>query len=68
MARLTDAEREGLRRAAEAPFEEPPLSADERYVAPTVEARARYIRFATHAARLYRGAKPVRFVGEHWKL
>jgi len=68
MARLTDAEREALHRAAGASFEEPPLSPEERYVAPTAEARARYIRFTTRAAAFYRGGKPVRFGGNHWKL
>ncbi|MCS3904399.1 hypothetical protein J2T55_002435 [Methylohalomonas lacus] len=68
MARLTNDERRALRELAAQQHDEPPLTDDERFVAPTAEARARYIRFATEASRFYRGDKPVRFVGNHWKL
>lgn len=68
MARLTDNERKALRELASQHREEPPLTDDERFVAPTAEARARYIRFATEACRFYKGDKPVRFIGKHWKL
>ena len=49
-------------------MDEPPLSYNERIVAPTTEARERYARFATEAAKLNKGTKPVRFEGTHWKL
>jgi len=39
-----------------------------RIVEPTTEARARYCRWATEAAKFYKGTKPVRFVGNQWKL
>jgi hypothetical protein len=39
-----------------------------RIVEPTPEARARYCRWATEAAKFYKGHKPVRFTGDHWKL
>lgn len=68
MTRLTDQERRELIAAARQPFDNPPLRPDERFVAPTPEARLRYIRFATQAARFYRGDKPVGFRGDHWKL
>lgn len=68
MARLTESEREDLKRLAEGPREVQPLTAEERFVAPTPEARMRYIRFATQAARFYKGDKPVRFRGNDWRL
>jgi hypothetical protein len=34
----------------------------------TPEGRARYIRWATEAAKFFKGTKPVCFTGEHWKL
>lgn len=68
MAKLTDSERAEWLRVGSAPVEEPPLSYDERIVAPTTEARERYARFATEASKLYKGTKPVRFEGTHWKL
>lgn len=68
MARLTDQDREALLGGLRQSTAEPPLSPEERFVAPTVEARARYIRFATQASRFFKGEKPVRFTGDHWKL
>ncbi|MEA5446322.1 hypothetical protein VCB98_10875 [Gammaproteobacteria bacterium AB-CW1] len=68
MARLTEEERRQLREAAERPVEQPPQDEDERFVAPSPEARLRYIRFATQAARFHRPApfRPMR--GNNWKL
>lgn len=68
MARLTDAERAEFRRLAESGWTEAPAQRSPMIVAPTAEARERYCRWATEASRFYRGSKPVRFVGEHWKL
>ena len=68
MARLTEAEREALRQLADKDCDAQSLSANERFVAPTPEARARYIRFATEASRFYRGEQPVRFGGDCWRL
>ena len=68
MAKLTESERAEWLRVASVPVDEPALSYNERIVAPTTEARERYARFATEAAKLYKGTKPVRFEGTHWKL
>ena len=68
MAKLTESERAEWLRVGSVPLEEPPLSYNERIVTPTAEARERYARFATEAAKLYGGTKPVCFEGTHWKL
>ena len=68
MAKLTESERAEWLRVASVPVDEPPLSYNERIAAPTTEARERYARFATEAAKLYKRMKPVRFEGSHWKL
>ena len=67
MSRLSPEEKRSLREASGF-ADEPSLRPDERFVQPTVEARERYIRFATQASRLYRGEKPVEFRGKHWRL
>lgn len=68
MTRLSDKEREMLRNLSGDATPEPPLSTEERFVAPTPEARARYIRFATQASMFYKGERPIGFRGNHWKL
>lgn len=68
MARLTDRERDAWRRVSPDSLPSPPLRDGERFVAPTVTARARYIRFVTQASTFHKGDKPVRFTGDHWKL
>lgn len=68
MTKLSDQEKQAWREAAKHPIRQPPLRPDERFVAPTPEARSRYIRFATQAAAFYKGAKPVRFRGNDWRL
>ncbi len=68
MSRLTKEEIEALRAAAGGDFTQPPLRPHERFVAPTPEARARFIEFCTQASRFHKGVKPVRFGGRHWKL
>jgi len=68
MTRLTDQERAALRRLAGEDLRSPALAPEERHVAATAEARARYLVFATRASRFHRGEKPVRFGGRNWKL
>ena len=68
MARLTDDDRAAFRRLTETGWVQ---SAEERspcVVEPTTEARYRYCLWATEAAKLFRGTKPVRFGGTNWKL
>ncbi len=66
MARLTDADRKALLGAK--PWTEPDEMRSPQIVEQTPEGRARYIRWATEAAKFYKGTKPVCFTGEHWKL
>ena len=68
MAKLTDNDRSELLRVSTLKIEQPPLSFDERFVAPTVAARERYIRFATQASQFFKGTKADCFEGDHWKL
>jgi hypothetical protein len=68
MAKLTISEREEWLRVASLALDEPVLRYEERIVAPTTAARERYARFATEAAKLFKGSKPVHFEGAHWKL
>jgi len=68
MSRLSESEKQALLAACDKDMEGPPLRDDERFVPPSPEGRARYIDFATQAARFYRGRKPVGFKGECWKL
>ena len=60
MARLTDTEKRQLTLAAKKPAPKPPPP-------PLLSPRA-YIAFAMFAARFSRASKPVRFIGENWKL
>ncbi len=68
MTKLGDSEKQEWRRLGSEHLTQPPLARHERIVAPTPEAREAYVRFATQAARFYRGDRPVRFVGDQWKL
>lgn len=68
MTRLSEEEREMLENLSRDSGSEPSLSPEERFVAPTPEARARYIRFATEASMFYKGERPIGFRGNHWKL
>jgi hypothetical protein len=68
MARLSEADRAALRELTARGWVQAPAERSPALVAPTVEARERYCRWATAAARFYKGRKPVRFVGRHWKL
>lgn len=67
MAHLTSTDREILKQSTRLPEGQasPPGHGT---VAPTREARARYCRWATEAAKFYKGQKPVRFTGDRWKL
>lgn len=68
MARLTEADREHFRRLAAAGWRQSAQERSPSRVAPTLEARNRYCRWASEAAKFFKGTKPVRFCGEHWKL
>ncbi|NBC48423.1 MAG: hypothetical protein GVY22_10610 [Gammaproteobacteria bacterium] len=68
MTQLTETDRTAFRRLAEAGWIQSTAERSPAIVAPTAEARERYCRWATEAARFYRGEKPVRFQGDQWKL
>lgn len=61
MARLSNTEKRQLIAATKRP------SAKPAPVVPLLSPRA-YVEFATFAARFSPAPKPVRFVGDHWKL
>jgi hypothetical protein len=60
MARLSNTEKKQFAAATRRTTRKPP-------VLPVHSLRA-YMEFATFAARFNRTVKPVRFVGNHWKL
>ena len=66
MAKLTDSDRKALLEVK--PWTELNEMRSPRIVEPTPEARARYCRWATEGAKFFKGTKPVRFTGAHWKL
>ncbi len=68
MTRLTAEERNEWARLAAKPFLQGPAARRTPIVEATAEARLRYIRFATDASVFYKGIKPLRFGGNHWKL
>jgi len=74
MARLTTEQRHALQHSLGEDFSQPELRADERFVAPTLAGRQRYIRFATAASALTslrwheQPILPQPMVGKHWKL
>jgi hypothetical protein len=68
MTRLSDEEREMLRNLSSHSGSEPQLPLDQRFVAPTPEARERYIDFASQAAVFYKGDRPIGLRGNQWKL
>jgi hypothetical protein len=60
MARLNKIERAQMKEAAERRALSPP---------PLVPVAPRaYLKFSAFAARFNRSIKPVRFIGDHWKL
>ncbi|MDQ8208992.1 hypothetical protein QEH52_15810 [Coraliomargarita sp. SDUM461003] len=66
MARLSETDRKALLKTPA--WTEPDAMRSPRIVEPTPEGRARYVRWASEASKFFKGSKPVRFVGEHWKL
>ncbi|MFP4166260.1 MAG: hypothetical protein ACLFUF_03715 [Opitutales bacterium] len=68
MARLTETDREHFRKLKKTGWRQSDSEQSPARVAPTMEARNRYCRWAAEAAKFYKGAKPVRFGGGHWKL
>lgn len=68
MTKLTETDRAAFRRLTESGWVEASAQRSPAIVAATTEARERYCHWATQAARFYRGQKPVRFSGKHWRL
>jgi hypothetical protein len=68
MAKLSDADRAAFQALTARGWIQQPAERSPALVEQTPAGRERYCRWATAAAKLYRGKKPVRFVGEHWKL
>jgi len=68
MTRLTETDREHFRKLTEEGWQQSREEQSPSRVAPTLEARNRYCRWATEAAKFYKGKKPVRFGGDYWKL
>jgi hypothetical protein len=68
MAQLTEADKIAFRKLTESGWESCPEEQSPRFVEPTAEGRARYIRWASEAAKFFKGTKPVDFSGDHWKL
>jgi hypothetical protein len=68
MNRLTPDDRAAFRELTERSWVQSPEERSPRVVEDTPEARERYCRWATDAARFFKGQKPVRFTGSHWKL
>jgi len=68
MARLTEADKAAFRELTQRGWVPEPEERSPRIVKPTTEARTRYCRWATDAARFFKGTKPVDFGGDHWKL
>ncbi len=68
MARLSDSDKKAFREFTARGWEQSPAERSPRCVPQTTEGRAAYVRWATEAAKFFKGKKPVRFEGEHWKL
>ncbi len=68
MARLTEAERAEIRHAAARVHREPTLPDADRFVAPTPEARLRYLRWIEALGRLAADCRPAVFRGNRWRL
>ncbi len=73
MARLTAEQRHALQHSLGEDFSQPELRHDERFVAPTLAARQRYIRFATAASTLSslnwdEQLTPQPMTSDNWKL
>lgn len=66
MTRLSESEKAAFRQVVK--WIEPDEMRSPCVVEATPEARRRYVRWATEAAKFFKGKKPVRFVGDYWKL
>lgn len=66
MALLSESDKTAFRESAR--WTEPVELRRPRVPEATPQARARYCRWATEAAKFFKGEKPVRFEGQHWKL
>jgi len=66
MAQLSESDKTSLREAGQ--WTEPPERQSPRVLKATPQAHARYCRWASEAAKFYKGNKPVRFTGKQWKL
>jgi len=68
MTRLTREERSAFKALEEDALQQPELDDSQRLVLPTPRARLEYIRFASAAARFFRGRREVGFRGDNWRL
>jgi len=68
MANLSKSDRKAFAKAARTPWQQSPAERSLRFVPQTPEGRAAYVRWATEASKFFKGKKPVRFEGDHWKL
>lgn len=68
MARLTPTDRKALEELRDTGWRQSTKARSPRHLASTVEAREAYCRWATEAARFFKGKKSVRFGGSNWKL
>lgn len=66
--RLTKHDEEAFRELTERGWRQSPEERSPRFVEQTPEGRRRYCEWATEAAKFFKGEKPVRFHGDHWKL
>lgn len=67
-SRLTKDDREAFRELTERGWAQSEEERSARFAENTPEARERYCRWATDAAKFFKGKKPACFVGSHWKL
>ena len=68
MPRLTKDDRNAFRELTERGWRQSPEERSPRVVEQTAEARECECRWASEAARLFKGKKLVRFGGSQWKL
>lgn len=68
MARLTEEDKKAFLELKEKGWKQSPQERSPRIVKDTPEARYQYCLWATQAAKFFKGKKPVRFVGNDWKL
>lgn len=68
MAKLTENDKVAFRELTERGYVQNPEERSPRLVEQTPEGRARYMRWASEAAKFYKGSKPIGFKGNNWKL